>query len=391
MRQDTSPSSLYGAKSKPKARKGARSADEGYLKSPSSKSISEIGQLTEGLGKLFRGGEGGESAVLEREVTQALDDISRISQSHTVVSKLSQAEGQLSHAFPSRAQDRARNPNGTKKAPSQVQELKSMLELSKGIMKKLHRKNVFLEQQNRLLQADATQQAKSRDAGTAEVRGNVSSVAGEHGDIGSVESVALGEGLTCSCGAASATIKKYEADRALLAEKERTIEELFKANRVLQSRCMELEAAMNEVQTSMNSSISATRGAMEESKIYLEKYRGLRRDFHQLLSKRVTAADRGGVREMNKEAHDLIKDLRKCLDHEIKDKALEAEMNNQKLYYTEKVATDWYVERRLLETQLNKLTNQMRERDALDNRIESVICSLANRVKELEEEKNVDI
>jgi len=117
----------------------------------------------------------------------------------------------------------------------------------------------------------------------------------------------------------------------------------------------------------------------------------LRRDFHQLLSKRVTAADRGGVREMNKEAHDLIKDLRKCLDHEIKDKALEAEMNNQKLYYTEKVATDWYVERRLLETQLNKLTNQMRERDALDNRIESVICSLANRVKELEEEKNVHI
>jgi len=200
------------------------------------------------------------------------------------------------------------------------------------------------------------------------------------------------EPIVCSCGAASDGGKeKNQADLLLLAEKEKTIEELFKANRVLQSRCMELEAALGELQASMNASISASRGAMEESKIYLEKYRGLRRDFQELLSKRVHAADRRGVREVNMEAHDLIKDLRKCLDHEIKDKALEAEINNQKLYYTEQVATDWYVERRLLETQLNKLTNKMRERDALDNRIESVICSLANRVKELEEERTMYI
>merc|ERR1712216_640775 len=59
---------------------------------------------------------------------------------------------------------------------------------------------------------------------------------------------------------------------------------------------------------------------------------------------------------------------------------------NERLYEQEQRSCDWFVEKKLLETQLKESQQQLQQRDELESHIETRMYSLFARLKQLEDD-----
>ena len=102
----------------------------------------------------------------------------------------------------------------------------------------------------------------------------------------------------------------------------------------------------------------------------------------QLLNRRVEAVNRSAGAA--KEAKLVVGELKSRLTKEMEERESEAALYSAKLYQSEQKQSDWYVEKRLMEQKVAKLTAEVQERDKLDAQIESCVCTLFDRMKLVE-------
>jgi hypothetical protein len=88
----------------------------------------------------------------------------------------------------------------------------------------------------------------------------------------------------------------------------------------------------------------------------------------------------------SREAKMVVGELHQRLASEIEEREVEAAVYSAKLYESEKVLGDWYVEKRLLEEQLAQLHAELAERDRMDGEVERCFCSLYERIQSLDAE-----
>jgi hypothetical protein len=77
--------------------------------------------------------------------------------------------------------------------------------------------------------------------------------------------------------------------------------------------------------------------------------------------------------------------MQKRLGQEIQEREAEAALYSSRLYESEKQQSEWFVEKRMLEQNIQKLTEEVGERDRLDQEIESCAADMFARLKYLEE------
>eukprot|EP00899_Mesostigma_viride_P000997 jgi/Mesvir1/10899/Mv08608-RA.2 len=111
-------------------------------------------------------------------------------------------------------------------------------------------------------------------------------------------------------------------------------------------------------------------------------YKKIRNDYNRLLTRRVEAMSMS--RGPSKEAKDLLVSMKERLTREMAEREQESALFNAKLYETEQKSADGYVEKRLLEHKVAKLEKELQERDTLDAQIETCVCSLFEKMTELE-------
>ena len=232
-------------------------------------------------------------------------------------------------------------------------QLQERLAMSQNIMRKLYRKNVELEKEVRVLRAAA--------------------------DSGPVPSQAEGERAAANGAPQLPEAMADSPAMAALRSRDATIAQLREALEGMQRRSATLEAAISETNGEVGETL---RAALAEGKSHYRRFNKLRGEYRRLLNRRVEVVRRNGG--MTKEARVLMDELRVRLGQEIVERDSEVAIFQAKLFESEQASANWYVERRLLEDRVEKLTSEVGERDRLDSQIETCVCGLFERMRALE-------
>lgn len=226
--------------------------------------------------------------------------------------------------------------------------------MSQSIMRKLYRKNVELEKELRL------------------ARGGEGAGAGA--TVDGSEALPIDADVP--------TVPEVLADSpamAALRSRDATITQLREALESQQRRSAALESIVSEAGGEVGDSL---RQALAEGATHSTRYKALRGEYRRLLKRRVEVVRKTGG--MSTEARALVDDLRARLRQESVERESEAAMSQAKLNEKEQQSANWYVERELLGDRIDKLVNEVRERDRLDAKIEMCVCGLFERMDALE-------
>lgn len=102
------------------------------------------------------------------------------------------------------------------------------------------------------------------------------------------------------------------------------------------------------------------------------------------MSKRLETVRRGASTPLD--AKKLLSEMQGRLETEMRERDQEAALFNTSMYETERLKSDWYVERRMFEARVEQMDRELRERDKLDSEIESLVGVVFERVRALERE-----
>ncbi|GIL47648.1 hypothetical protein Vafri_4415 [Volvox africanus] len=130
------------------------------------------------------------------------------------------------------------------------------------------------------------------------------------------------------------------------------------------------------------------RDMLAQSALHHQKYKQIREDYNRLLNKRAStlqAGSRSGSAAAVA-ARAIVEDLQKRLAEEVQEREAEAALYSAKLYQSEKAMSDWYVEKRLLEDHITRLSAELAERDKIDGEIEGCVTSMLERLRAVEAE-----
>eukprot|EP00741_Cyanophora_paradoxa_P001058 tig00000455_g1019.t1 len=126
---------------------------------------------------------------------------------------------------------------------------------------------------------------------------------------------------------------------------------------------------------------SADGGAVQRA---YRRMSAVRQQYHAMLGRRAAALRRN--RALDEEAAQLIGLLQDRLDAEVAEKEMEQRVFNAKLFELEQRSCDWFVDKRLLESQLARLSKELAERDRIDAQISDSVSALLERIERLEGE-----
>ncbi|MEW5299467.1 MAG: hypothetical protein WDW36_002482 [Sanguina aurantia] len=126
----------------------------------------------------------------------------------------------------------------------------------------------------------------------------------------------------------------------------------------------------------------SVREALEQSALHFGKYKQIRDDYHWLLSKRASTLQT--TKAAATQAKHVLGEMQQRLAKEMDEREAEAALYSARLYESERQMSDWYVEKRMLEDHIAKLSEEIRTRDHLDAEIEGCVCSLFARLQHAE-------
>ncbi|KXZ56008.1 hypothetical protein GPECTOR_2g1560 [Gonium pectorale] len=267
--------------------------------------------------------------------------------------------------------------------------------MSRSIMKKLYHKNVELEKELAIYKAN---QPGASLAPPATAGGSRAETASRPGT--SAPSSGLESGRDASPAAQA------------LQERDLTIRQLQQALEAARRRCALLELQLTGGGgggtagagssapgrgggTPMSGgsagggavSVERLRDVVVQSAHHHQKYKQIREDYNRLLTKRAVALQ-GSSRAASAGAAELLEEMRKRLAAEMQEREAEAALYSARLYESEKAMSDWYVEKRLLEEHIARLSAEVGERDRIDGEIERCVSSMLERLHALEAEND---
>lgn len=193
---------------------------------------------------------------------------------------------------------------------------------------------------------------------------------------------------------------------ATLQERDLTIQQLQQALDASRRRCALLESQLDSAgsapapggprRSGNGTSAGGGRGVVSQealkdvlaqSALHHQKYKQIREDYNRLLNKRVATVQSSS--KASAAAKSLVTDLQGRLVAEVQEREAEAALYSARLVESERAASDWYVEKRLLEDHIAKLSAEVQERDRLDGEIESCVCNLFERLQAVEQQNDV--
>ncbi|KAG2501488.1 hypothetical protein HYH03_001265 [Edaphochlamys debaryana] len=278
-------------------------------------------------------------------------------------------------------------------------ELEQKLSMSRSIMKKLYHKNVELEKELSILRANR----QGVDLAPPPTAGSVS------GSRPGTSTPGPGDGGLSS---------------QALQERDLTIRQLQQALDAARRRCSLLEMQLAQGPGAAGAggagagggggggggkaglvgvrgkgsagpkagvSAESVRELLAQSALHHLKYKQIREDYIKSLYKRAASVQVNGrsaaaVSSTAAAAVGLVDDLQKRLVAEVAEREAEAALYSARLLESEKAMSDWYVEKRLLEEHIARLSSEVAERDKLDGEIEGCVSELLERMRQLEEQ-----
>mmetsp|Transcript_35992 Transcript_35992/g.106386 ORF Transcript_35992/g.106386 Transcript_35992/m.106386 type:complete len:472 (-) Transcript_35992:4143-5558(-) len=303
-------------------------------------------------------------------------------------------------------------------AQAQVEELENKLAMSRSIMRKLYRKNVDLEKELSMLRTngcdvtsleltpkdthDAVDTARTCGAAAlASARGAA------HGASGGDASAALPMPTTRPGGPAVAvgalevgTSSPSTPVARLIQERDMTITQLQAALDASRRRCALLEAQGGGVggpsggdgsrgggSGGVGGALAAQQASIREvlaaSQLHLSKYQNIREDYNRLLKRRTAAVSTS--KAASAEARALVNEMHSRLAKEMEEREAEAALYSARLYESERQMSDWYAEKRMLEQQIKNLSEEVSQRDHMDQEMEACVCDLFEKLRLMEE------
>ncbi|KAJ9528333.1 hypothetical protein QJQ45_014308 [Haematococcus lacustris] len=214
-----------------------------------------------------------------------------------------------------------------------VDELEQKLAMSRSIMRKLYHKCVNLEKEAQQVSA-ANQVPANFTHTTAELL--------------AMQQTELLPPLAAASPAQSPVAQA-------LMERDSTIQQLHQALEATRRRCSLLEQ---------------------------RKYKQIRDDYHRLLFKRASSIQ--SSKAVPSAAKVVVDNIQTRLHQEVAEREAEAALYSARLYESERQLSDWYVEKRMLEQHIARLREEVAQRDRLDQEIESCVCGLFERMRQLE-------
>ncbi|KAG2445968.1 hypothetical protein HXX76_000571 [Chlamydomonas incerta] len=265
-----------------------------------------------------------------------------------------------------------------------IAELEQKMTMSRSIMKKLYHKNVELEKE--LAVARANQHGVDLVPPPTAGPGSGSSRPG----------TSIRPSTTASAYGAGDAGPMAQA----LQERDLTIRQMQQALEAARRRCSLLELQLAGGPAGGGAGPGAGLGAaggkgvsadslrdlLAQSALHQQKYKQIREDYNRLLNKRASTVA-GGSRSTTATAvaaRTLVDDLQKRLAAEVQEREAEAALYSARLYESEKALSDWYVEKRLLEEHIARLSAEVAERDKIDAEIEGCVASLLERLRAVE-------
>ncbi|EFJ50720.1 hypothetical protein VOLCADRAFT_116749 [Volvox carteri f. nagariensis] len=264
-------------------------------------------------------------------------------------------------------------------------ELEQKMAMSRSIMKKLYHKNVELEKELAIVKAN-------------------------HGGVDLTQPPTMHGPLRPATAAAGLGLTDTTPSFQALQERDLTIRQLQQALEASRRRCslLEMQLANGVPGGGPGAALGGTGGRggglaglgaqgvnpdslrdmLAQSALHHQKYKQIREDYNRLLKKRASALQTGSRYSAATAvaARTLVEDLRKRLDEEVQEREAEAALYSAKLYESEKAMSDWYVEKRLLEDHITRLTAELAERDKIDGEIEGCVTAMLERLRTLEAE-----
>lgn len=209
-------------------------------------------------------------------------------------------------------------------ATSEVARLRQKVELSRGIMRKLYRKNVELEKENQLLRVQVAplQRGLSAPPGVSQ---SLSAL-----PPGTADS-ALGRQASLNGGAGGGAASPF---MQALRERDAAIEQLEQQLAAAQGQVGALQKALGMG----GRAAEGLQEAVSQGEATMAQYKALRDDYRRLLNMRVETVRRAAG---GKEAKVVVSELQSRLSKEIEEREAEAAIFNAKLYETEQLQSDW--------------------------------------------------
>ncbi|KAG1660748.1 hypothetical protein FOA52_010622 [Chlamydomonas sp. UWO 241] len=264
-----------------------------------------------------------------------------------------------------------------------VEELETKLGMSRSIMRKLYRKNCDLEKEVQMLKANgcsvASLELTPTDGGTPKI--------GARGTSRPGALVAPHGGLSDG-GAGSPSTPVALA----IQERDRTITQLQAALDASRRRCALMEGSPSDggggsISGQGSKAAAAQQASIREvlaaSQLHLSKYKNIRDDYNRLLKKRTVAVSTS--KAASAEARALVDEMDARLSKEIQEREAEAALYSARLYESERLMSDWYVEKRMLELHIERLSEEVAQRDVMDQQMEACVCDLFERLRLVEE------
>ncbi|GFR44887.1 hypothetical protein Agub_g6231, partial [Astrephomene gubernaculifera] len=135
-------------------------------------------------------------------------------------------------------------------------------------------------------------------------------------------------------------------------------------------------------------SADSLRDLVAQSALHHQKYKQIREDYNRLLYKRASALQVGSRSTSANAlaARALVGELQRRLEAEVQEREAEAALYSARLYESEKAMSDWYVEKRLLQEHIARLSGEVAERDKIDGEIEGCVAAMLERLRLVEAE-----
>lgn len=302
----------------------------------------------------------GISKELRSRVQEALELLDQASASASVV--VPELQKQLQQQEDRKGKEKASKMD--KASSEMIKELEKKLSMSRSIMRKLYRKNVDLEKECQMLKTNdrpVTDLQLTPQLRSAPSRpGTAQTASGGHNPVSQA-----------------------------IQDRDRTIQQLQSALDAARRRAQLLEAqaaqggASNGGGAATHAQQQGIAEVLAQSALYLNKYKGIREDYNRLLKKKATTIT--SSKQATAEAKELVNEMQDRLNKEIQEREAEAALYSSKLFESEKLQSDWYAEKRILEQQIERLSGEVSQRDRMDSEMEACVCDLFEKLKVVEE------
>mmetsp|Transcript_19839 Transcript_19839/g.55161 ORF Transcript_19839/g.55161 Transcript_19839/m.55161 type:complete len:250 (-) Transcript_19839:321-1070(-) len=180
---------------------------------------------------------------------------------------------------------------------------------------------------------------------------------------------------------------------SMIRERDQTIHHLKMALESSRRRAASLEENLASIKTRgkfkagaqhKDGSSVQVQDVIAQSTLHFKQYQQIRKNYHDLLSRRTKALSQSSG--ATSEAKVVVTELQTRLIKEMEEREAEAAIYNARLYENEKRQGDWYVEKRLMERQMQQMADELKERDRVDGEIENCVASLFERIEALEKD-----